>query len=155
MDESLPRHEDRHSGQRGRRDLIFLLAIVMIVNSPGDDQQPSVEPSAVTRHEPVKHEPVKQDTPSTAVLQLYEFDPKSLTTASDKAAYELGMKQGGSIVARYYAEVTKANPHPTQDQLRTHVKNWLQARRRHTPGRGRSRPRERRGPDALRQARTA
>jgi ribosomal protein L12E/L44/L45/RPP1/RPP2 len=108
--------------------LVFLLAIVMIVNSPGDDEQPSVDQPQAAKQESVKQEPVKEETPNTAVLQLYDFDPKSLTTASDKAAYELGMKQGGSIIARDYAEVIKTNPHPTQDQLRTHVKKWMQER---------------------------
>ena len=51
-----------------------------------------------------------------------------MTTAELKAAYQKGLTQGGKMIARDYADETKSNAHPSQEQLRALVKKWMQER---------------------------
>ena len=107
--------------------VVFLFVIVLIFSGALSSVEEEPAGAVVAKHEPVKEEKAKEEPSSTEVLQHYEFDPKSLSTASQKAAYELGMTQGGKIIAREYNEETRGTP-PSPEKLKALAKKWLEER---------------------------
>ena len=51
-----------------------------------------------------------------------------MTTDGQRDAYKEGLTQGGKMIARDYADAMKAATPPSQEQLRSLVKKWMQER---------------------------
>jgi hypothetical protein len=111
--------------------MLLLVAVVLLLGrnrqgSADSDGTSAKQTSTTTTQEPVKPKPVTEDVSTEPVRVTIDFNPSSITTPEQKAAYEEGLKQGEKHVAHDYAEAMKDKPSP--EQMAKYVKTWMQER---------------------------